>query len=101
LTFTRTFGLAGGDGKLGLPPRIEALPHGFMARGGRPGSRSSGGREAGRWRRRMAVRWVQITRLVPVSEGGSRPKAVIEPCRQAGRKGRHPKLPVVGYGSTV
>ena len=39
---------------------------------------------------------VQIIRLVPGSEGGPRPKAVVEPCRQAGPAGRHPKFPVVG-----
>ena len=33
--------------------------------------------------------------------GSPRPKAVVEPCRQASRASRHPRLPMVGYGSTV
>jgi hypothetical protein len=33
--------------------------------------------------------------------GSTRPKAVVEPCRHAGRAGRHPRLPVVSYGLTV
>jgi len=43
----------------------------------------------------------KILRLVPGSKGGSRPEAVVEPCRQAGRAGVSPEASLVGYGSTV
>ena len=38
---------------------------------------------------------------LPGSNWRGRPKAVVEPSRQAGRAVRHPRLPVVGCGSTV
>ena len=34
-------------------------------------------------------------------DGPQSTNAVVEPCRQAGRAGRHPRLPMISYGSTI